>query len=400
MEERLVSLMTGGEIDEAAFGDAALEVHRFQRRYNEPLARYCEHRGTPHGLEDWRQIPAVPQNVFKRFRLSVAPDSITKTFHTSGTTGEGRGQHHFLSTRLYDTAIVCGWERLALPKLRSLILAPSPEHAPHSSLSHMLAILARRTAARFCVRADGQLATAAISTELAGDQPVSMLGTALAFLHLFERLGGQRQRVAPGSFALETGGYKGSGRDIPKEELYAMFGDYLGLPPDAILNEYGMTELSSQCYTRGLGQPHESPPWLRALVINPETGSEVSVGETGILRLFDLANLGSTLAVETQDLAIRREAGFHAARPRPGSAAARLLTGRRRGVALGPRSVFIHPAELKNQARIRRSRERCRTFLKIAGKIRHLRDSQMSSPNSMDNVFHDFPAFRVPNRSR
>jgi hypothetical protein len=109
---------------------------------------------------------------------------------------------------------------------------------------------------------------------------------------------------------METGGYKGSGRDISKSALYNLFAEYLGLEPDQILNEYGMTELSSQCYASGLNRPHETPPWLRALVIDPETGEQVPVGQTGVLRLFDLANLGSTLAIETQDLAVREEQGF------------------------------------------------------------------------------------------
>ena len=109
---------------------------------------------------------------------------------------------------------------------------------------------------------------------------------------------------------METGGYKGSGREVPKRELYAMFTGHLGIPPDDVINEYGMTELSSQFYTRGLGGMHEGPPWLRAVVIDPETGGEVAVGETGVLRIFDLANLGSVMAVETQDLAVRCERGF------------------------------------------------------------------------------------------
>ena len=311
LEHRLTLLIEGGMIDDAAFRDAALAVHRFQRRHNEPLANYCAHRGTPREVGDWREIPAVPQSVFKRFRLSVAPpERVAKTFLTSGTTGEVRGQHHFLNTRLYDTAIVCGWERLSPPNLRTLIFAPSPEQAPESSLSHMFGVLAARGSARFCVEGDGRLNLAALAEELTGGQPVALLGTALAFLNLFEQLGDRRLPAAAGSFAMETGGYKGSGRDIPKPELYALFGKTLGLAPDDILNEYGMTELSSQCYTRGLNRPHEAPPWLRALVINPENAYEVPVGERGVLRLFDLANLGSVLAIETQDLAVREEHGF------------------------------------------------------------------------------------------
>jgi hypothetical protein len=109
---------------------------------------------------------------------------------------------------------------------------------------------------------------------------------------------------------METGGYKGTGHQISKAELYALFERRLGLSPASVLNEYGMTELSSQFYTRGLGKPHMGPPWLRALVIDPETDEEVPLGATGVLRIFDLANIGSVLALQTQDLAIRREQGF------------------------------------------------------------------------------------------
>jgi hypothetical protein len=77
-----------------------------------------------------------------------------------------------------------------------------------------------------------------------------------------------------------------------------------------MLNEYGMTELSSQFYSVGLGMPHTAGSWVRAVVIDPESGREVPVDSPGILRIVDLANLGSVLAIETQDLAVRRLEGF------------------------------------------------------------------------------------------
>ena len=45
-------------------------------------------------------------------------------------------------------------------------------------------------------------------------------------------------------------------------------------------------------------------------MIDPETGLEAPEGGCGVLRLIDLANLGSVLAIETQDMAIRRGTGF------------------------------------------------------------------------------------------
>ena len=308
------------DLSEAEFNALALDVHAFQRRWNEPYGKFCATRPEP---ESWREVPAVPQSTFKRHRLSVASsDAIAKTFRTSGTTGEGFGEHHFVNTRLYEAAVVAGWQRLDLPRdAWPMILAPSPAEAPHSSLAHMFGTLAGD--GLFLLEADGSLDIgrfmAATRTRFDAKRPIALLGTALAFLNVFERLGPLRPQRRPKSFAMETGGYKGSGRDVPKAELYAMFGQYLDLAPDRVLNEYGMTELSSQFYTRGLGAVHEAGPWLRALVIDPESGREVAIGEMGVLRIFDLANLGSALAIETQDIAIRRERGFELIGRDPGA---------------------------------------------------------------------------------
>ena len=319
LETRVLGALRA-DLSEGEFDALALDVHAFQRRWNAPFGKFCATRPEP---KSWREIPAVPQSAFKRHRLSVAPsDAITKTFRTSGTTGEGFGEHHFVNTRLYEAALIAGWQRLALPhETWPMILAPRPQDAPHSSLSHMFGTLA--SDGLFLLEADGSLDIerfmAAARTCFDAKRPIALLGTALAFLNVFDRLGNLRPPRRAKSFAMETGGYKGSGRDIPKAALYAHFGECLDLAKDAVLNEYGMTELSSQFYTRGLGAVHEGGPWIRALVIDPETGREVAIGGMGVLRIFDLANLGSVLAIETQDLAIRRERGFELIGRDPGA---------------------------------------------------------------------------------
>ena len=45
-------------------------------------------------------------------------------------------------------------------------------------------------------------------------------------------------------------------------------------------------------------------------MVSPETGREVGEGETGLIRVLDLANLRSVLAVQTEDLGVRRGDGF------------------------------------------------------------------------------------------
>jgi hypothetical protein len=310
LEARILNAMTPALTDRE-FSEIALEVFAFQRRWNAAFRAFSDHSPTP---RSWRDIPAVPQAAFKRSRLSCAPaDAVQTLFRTSGTTGETRGEHHFLDTRLYDAAIVHGWRLLRVPRLPLRIIARPPTAAPDSSLSHMLDVLAREFGgqnSRWSVDHNGLLQVDEFQRSVETGEAVAVLGTALGFLNLFESLGDRRVSLPPGSFVMETGGYKGSGRELAKRDLYEMFEQFLGVPEAIVINEYGMTELSSQFYTRGLGQPHTAPPWLRALVINSETGREVNLGEIGILRIFDLANLNSVLAIETEDLAIRREEGF------------------------------------------------------------------------------------------
>jgi hypothetical protein len=52
------------------------------------------------------------------------------------------------------------------------------------------------------------------------------------------------------------------------------------------------------------------PPWARVQIISPETGREVDEGETGLIRVYDLANVFSVMAIQTEDLGIRRGNGF------------------------------------------------------------------------------------------
>lgn len=316
LEAGLLDLITslshpGAEPDEARFNTTALELARYQREHNAAYGQFCEATGQT-APAHWREIAAVPTEAFRHAPLRTFPEEeIAASYHTSGTTGEGYGVHDFRTLELYRASVLGAWRALELPTLPQLILIRPPEEAPHSSLSSMMGILGKVAGQAWYLESDGKLKAAALLPALrAARKPVLLLGTALVFLHLFEAMGEESLSLPEGSRALETGGYKGSGRTLSKEALYGLFTEKLGLGPQALINEYSMTELSSQWYTRGMGQPHIGPAWTRSLVVNPATGQEVGEGEEGVVRLFDLANAGSVLAIQTRDLAIRRGAGF------------------------------------------------------------------------------------------
>ena len=299
LEKRISCFIRFGE---GSFEELILAVHSFQRDVCAPYRAYCSNFARP---TSWDEIPAIPLAAFRHASIrSFAAAETVHSFHTSGTTGEGYGEHHFRTLELYQSAALIGWQHAGLPRENLLCLMPSPEENPHSSLSCMAGWLASPD--RFFLGEWDRLCEV-VSAER---EPLVLFGTALAFLNFFEWLEDRRVGSPRGTVAVETGGYKGTNRSLPQSELYSLFQRHLGLGANEIWNEYGMTELSSQFYARGLRTPHRGAAWVRARVIDPESGKECADGEIGMLRVFDLANVGSCCVLQTRDLAIRRGTNF------------------------------------------------------------------------------------------
>lgn len=299
LETQIVKFIRGERSED--FASLLKKVYDFQREANPVYARFCS---SYPGFVDWREIPAVPQQVFKQTALRCfPPEKTTRTFHTSGTTGEGFGQHHFLNMHLYETAVREGWKHAKLPAPVQIFLIPQASASPHSSLSQMTEWLA--DASSVWLMQEGRLISSRLPLPL--DRPVAVFGTALAFLNAMEQTKEERLVLPKESVLIETGGYKGSGREIPRRELHRQMKAFF--QAREIFTEYGMTEISSQFYA-GEDGIYRNPPWAKAVVIDPATSLPVADGETGIIKILDLANLGSVCAVLTQDLAVRRGEDF------------------------------------------------------------------------------------------
>jgi len=310
--------------DEARFERLALALFAFQLEQNEAYGRFCAARGkTPATVRSWREIPAVPTGAFKELPLRCFPAERTvKTFRTSGTALARRGELHLDTLALYEASLVPSFEAGVLPdfvageRLPCLVLAPSPEEAPDSSLSHMFGVmLGRRGGAGsgWFVRG-GRLEVDALLAALERAQASTKLllcGTAFAFVHLLEALErrGSRLALPPGARVMETGGFKGRSRALAREDLRAWIGERLGVPANRVVNQYGMTELGSQFYDSVLREPGArrrklAPPWTRVVAVDPETGRPRAPGQAGALHVVDLANTGSVLAIATADLGV------------------------------------------------------------------------------------------------
>jgi hypothetical protein len=335
LRERLLERIRAGvDADIGDFDELARAVFAHQFACNAPYRLYCERRGaTPDSVASWEEIPAVPTDAFKAAALVCGdPRAAAATFRTSGTTAgaEMRGTHYLPSLALYDAALRAGFTKHLLPggaPIRFLSLVPRAEEVRDSSLSHMAAEVIRDFGAEmsgYFISADFGIAqdewAAALRRAEDEGAPVCVLGTAFALVHALDdmRARGERFRLPPGSRLMDTGGFKGRAREVTRGELYRATHDHLGIGPEWCVNEYGMTEMSSQFYDGVAGwaaadpgtRMHAGPRWVRTRATDPETLRILPHGEVGVLRHWDLANLDSVAFIQTSDLGFTSPEGF------------------------------------------------------------------------------------------
>ncbi|MFM7322768.1 MAG: hypothetical protein ACKO5K_14780 [Armatimonadota bacterium] len=297
------------------FNDLALALFRYQAKASAPWGRLLDHLGVdPDQIASWRGVPPMPVSAYKTTWIGIAkpgdcmPETGGRTFLSSGTTGNESSRNGLDATALavYEAAAIAGWDRFpGADGLRRPVVAlmPPANHVPESSLSHMAGALIDRDRGVFhAPGTDSDWIEAARSTLAACRRPVAVFGTAFAWVHFFDRDPDWRTVLPAGSVVIETGGYKGRSREVPVAELYGWFRDRLGVADAQCWSEYGMSELASQYWSRGVAGVKHAPPWLRARVLDPVRGSEVAAGGAGLLCHVDLANFGAALAVRTADL--------------------------------------------------------------------------------------------------
>ncbi|MCX7642513.1 MAG: long-chain fatty acid--CoA ligase [Armatimonadetes bacterium] len=360
LDEEILAFMGKSGAGEDEFNELALKIFAYQFERNEPYRNLCLKRGkTPEAVSHWSEIPPVPTQAFKLLNLACEPvERAEALFLSSGTTqgDQKRSRHFIFNLRLYETSVLLWFEPHFLPERKPMpiaILFPPPSELPNSSLGHMLATIEAKWGTKknetnlssdWFIRG-GKLLADKLADWLrraeAQDQPVMLLGTSFSFVHFLDWCISENLnfRLPQGSRLMDTGGFKGRSREVPRSELYRMYERVLGIPSERCINEYGMAELSSQFYDGVVGHPyfasqdrsrrlHKPPHWVKTRVLNLETLEEASEGEIGVLCHYDLANRGSVMAVLTEDLGVKGDGGF-------------VLLGRAKGSELRGCSVLV-----------------------------------------------------------
>lgn len=313
------------------FDKLALKVFAYQFEQVAGYGNFCMRRGlTPAGASAVNELPLVSTAAFKY--LSLGDLRAQRVFITSGTTRgkDTRGRHFVPRPELYRTSALAHLRRMLFADGRRpamLSLHPSAAILPHSSLAQMIDWLIEEFGTgpgAYCAderAVDLDAAAEFLRAAREAGQAVCLLGTTAAFAALFRFVAQDEPiRLAAGSRLMDTGGAKGQSVALSAAEVVAMAGTYLGIAPEMVINEYGMTELCSQLYdatafncattaaTDGV-RGKLAPPWMRVVARDPRTLAPLPAGQPGLLSFFDLANLGSVSAILTEDLGTVREDG-------------------------------------------------------------------------------------------
>jgi hypothetical protein len=323
----MVAAGVGGDL--APFDALAVELFAWQYENNLPYRVFCDaKRATPSQVSRWQDIPAFPTDAFKSDIVTSFPfEAAVMANLTSGTTANRRGQifRDAIGRELVlwaNRVMTAAWlfpDFSSGQRCRILILAPSPEMAPSMGMAIGMEETRKHfgtSESRFLLDWSGldikALIDAFVEAEASG-VPLAMIGSTSAFVYLFNscKARGLVFRLPPGSRIGDGGGYRGKFGELTQEDFWRLAGEVLGIPESHCVNVLGMAESATNYFDntlrnalrgRAASRRRVCPPWARTVAVDRKTLLPLPAGETGLLRHYDLINVPTVLAVQTDNL--------------------------------------------------------------------------------------------------
>ncbi len=287
------------------FSELALAVFSYQYQNNLVYREFVDLTGNPNP-NSIEEITFLPISFFKNRKVLCNENQIDITFKSSGTGGE-RSTHYVADLNLYEQSFLKSYtEAIGDPK-DQVILALLPNYLEQgdSSLIYMVNHLINL--------ADDKSAFLLGSLEevheryyhaIQQEKQVVIFGVSYALLDL-----AAMDNNFSEALIIETGGMKGTRKEISKQELHAELSK--GLKTQNTYSEYGMTELLSQSYASSDLIFH-TPSWMKVLIRDVNDPLELLKrdNQTGGINVIDLANTYSCSFIATQDLGRIKSNGF------------------------------------------------------------------------------------------
>lgn len=303
--EKIFTINSPGE-----FERMALEIFRFQALHNPVYEKFLELiKCKPEGVTLTSQIPFLPIEFFKTHEVRAGSQEErvkTKTFSSSGTSGQEVSKHIVTDISVYEKSFRKGFELFYGHAKDYCVLALLPSYLERegSSLVYMMDALIKESdhqKSGFYLHNHDELLS--VLTELkANAQKTLLIGVTYALLDFAET----HAINFPELIVMETGGMKGKREEMIRADVHEHLKNGFGV--SHIHSEYGMTELLSQAYSKQDGI-FQTPPWMKIIIHQQhDLFSEAGEGQTGVISVIDLANIYSCSFITTQDVG-RKHAG-------------------------------------------------------------------------------------------
>ena len=240
--------------------------------------------------------------MFREHEIKTGKWEPEKAFRSSGTTGSIQSKHLVRDLSWYQAISRKCFEIHYGPPEQYTWLGLLPSYLERSDSSlvemvHYFMSLSKQPVNSFFPKITDDIISA-LSIQKQNNIPTILIGVSFALLDLFDRTD---IPVWDNLLVMETGGMKGRGKEITREELYeALRSNHKGL---RITSEYGMTELLSQAY---LQEKHFVPgPTMRTYMRDVSDPLRlITHGQRGVINIIDLANIDTCSFIATDDVGV------------------------------------------------------------------------------------------------
>jgi len=285
-------------VTDQTYSELVMEIYNYQKQHCKVYGEYLYNLGnrTVNRISD---IPYLPISAFKHHEVVSGKGQTEITYSSSGTTSTGKSLHHVRNRQSYLDQTVQIFESQYGPVKDYVFLALLPNYLERegSSLIDMMQYfitLSEHAESDFYLYDHDKLYRSLQQCQAANKSTI-LFGVSFALMDFAENY----QLNFPELIVMETGGMKGQRKELPKATMHKILQDSFGV--GTIHSEYGMTELSSQMYSNGLGI-FDQNIYLKASVADiTDPLSLANNGKQGIVCLTDLANIDSCSFIMTED---------------------------------------------------------------------------------------------------